>query len=264
MQNSNAPTLHAHTALFLDFDGTLVDLAAQPERVVVPAGLTRLLARLSSQLNGALAIVSGRSLADLDTFLVPLKLPLAADHGAVLRLAGRQPVTAATPALDDMVRAASALAAQHAGLRVEIKSHALALHYRQAPELEALCLQTLAQALKHTPGLELMQGKCVVDIKPTGMTKGTAIEQLMATAPFRGRVPVFAGDDTTDEVGFGAVQSLGGQTIKVGAGATVARYRCPDPATFRQWLDDSAEKLAGSPVSADAPGAQNYWEASEV
>jgi trehalose 6-phosphate phosphatase len=242
------PTLTASTALFLDFDGTLVDLAAQPDLVVVPKGLIRLLEQLSHQFNGALAIVSGRSLADLDAYLAPLKLPSAAEHGAVQRLAGGQPTAAASAPLHDIVRVASALAAQHAGLRVEIKSHALALHYRHAPELESFCLEAMAEAVKRTPGLELLRGKFVLDIKPAGITKGTAIQQLMDTAPFKGRIPLFAGDDTTDEAGFSVVQSLGGETIKVGTGNSLARYRSPDPLTFRQWLQDSSKKLKGFQV----------------
>ena len=243
-----APTITANTALFLDFDGTLVDLAAQPDLVVVPQGLISLLEQLSHQLNGALAIVSGRSLADLDAYLAPLKLPSAAEHGAVQRLSNGQATAAASPPLHDVVRVASALAAQHAGLRVETKSHALALHYRHAPELESFCLEAMAEAVKRTPGLELLRGKFVLDIKPAGITKGTAIQKLMDKAPFKGRIPLFAGDDTTDEAGFSVVQSLGGETIKVGAGTSLARYRHPDPFTFRQWLHDSGKKLKGLQV----------------
>ena len=240
---AHSPAITANTALFLDFDGTLVDIAAQPESVVVPQGLTCLLARLSGQLNGALAMVSGRSLAALDAYLAPLKLPLAAEHGAVQRLAGGAPVAVASPGLQHVVRVASALAAQHNRLRVEVKSHALALHYRHALELESLCLRVMTTAIEHTPGLEILRGKCVLDIKPAGVSKGTALQQLMDKTPFKGRTPVFAGDDTTDETGFSAAQSLGGDGIKIGPGASLARYRCPDPLTFRHWLAGSARRL---------------------
>lgn len=237
------PKITANTALFLDFDGTLVDIAAQPELVEVPQDLVNLLAQLFQRLNGAVAIVSGRSLSDLDAYLAPLKLPSVAEHGAVHRLAGGQPTAATSPALQHIVRVASALAAQHPGLRAEIKSHAVALHYRHAPELESLCLEAMAEAVKRTPGIELLHGKFVFDIKPAGITKGTAIQALMDRPPFRGRLPLFAGDDTTDEAGFSAVQSIGGDTVKIGAGASLASYRCPDPFTFRQWLAISAEGL---------------------
>lgn len=239
------PVITANTALFLDFDGTLVDIAAQPDMVVVPQGLISLLTQLSAQLNGALAIVSGRSLADLDAYLAPLTLPCAAEHGAVQRLAGGHPTAVASPPMQDIVRVASALAAQHVGLRVEVKSHALALHYRQAPELESLCTQAMAEVVQGWPELEMLRGKCVLDIKPVGVTKGTAIQKLMGKAPFNARIPLFAGDDTTDEAGFCVVQSLGGDSIKIGTGASLARYRCPDPFTFRRWLDNSAKVLEG-------------------
>lgn len=213
----------------------------------MPQGLIRLLARLSGQLNGALAMVSGRSLSALDAYMAPLKLSLAAEHGAVQRLAGGWPAAVTSPWLHDIVRVASALAAQHDRLRVAVKSHAVALHYRHALELESLCLQAMAKVIKRTPGLELLRGKCVLDIKPAGVTKGTAIQQLVDKTPFKGRTPLFAGDDTTDETGFSAVQSLGGDGIKIGPGASLARYRCPDPLTFRHWLDGSARRLESPP-----------------
>ena len=240
---TSLPTIKANTALFLDFDGTLVDIAAQPDLVVVPPGLVDVLAQLSERLNGALAIVSGRPLADLDAYLAPLKLPLAAEHGAICRFANGEPIASTPPALHDVIQVASALAAQHAGLRVEIKSHAVALHYRHAPELEQLCLEAIAEAIKRSPGIELLCGKFVFDIKPSGITKGTAIQALMDQPPFKSRVPLFAGDDTTDEAGFAAVQTSGGDTVKIGAGASLAHHRCADPLTFRQWLAHSAEGL---------------------
>jgi trehalose 6-phosphate phosphatase len=101
----------------------------------------------------------------------------------------------------------------------------------------------MAEAVKRTPGLELLQGKFVFDVKPAGITKGTAIQALLDQPPFKGRVPLFAGDDVTDEAGFATVQTLGGDNIKIGAGASLAHYRCPDPETFRQWLASSAKVL---------------------
>ena len=239
----SAPIIAANTALFLDFDGTLVDIAPHYELVEVPPDLTRMLAALFKQLNGALAIVSGRSLSDLDAFLAPLKLPSAAEHGAVCRFADGQLAALISPPLQEVIRAASALAAQHPRLQVEVKTHAVALHYRQAPNLQAMCLDAMTEAVKRTAGVELLQGKFVIDVKPVGITKGTAIQALMQQPPFRGRVPVFAGDDVTDEAGFSAVQSLGGDTIKIGAGNSQARYRLVDPFTFRQWLRSGAKDL---------------------
>lgn len=233
------PTIAAHTALFLDFDGTLVDLAPQPEAVQLVAGLVPALARLSTQLGGALAIVSGRTLSDLDGFLSPLRLPSAAEHGAQRRIAGGAAVSLAAPDLREVARRAAELMVHHPGLRVEVKSAAVALHYRHAPELEALCLQVMQEAAGNTPGVELLRGKFVFEVKPSGVSKGTAIAAFMAEPPFAGRIPLFAGDDTTDEAGFSAVQFMGGEGIKVGEGATLARYRCASPTALRQWLGDA-------------------------
>jgi trehalose 6-phosphate phosphatase len=240
---TSAPKIATNTALFLDFDGTLVDIAPQHDLVVIPPGLVVVLAQLSASLSGALAIVSGRPLDELDAYLAPLKLPLAAEHGAVYRLANQPPMASTPPALQEIVRVASSLAAQHPGLRVEIKSHALALHYRHAPELEQLCLVAMAQAVERSQGIELLHGKCVLEAKPAGVSKGTAIQALMRQPPFRGRVALFAGDDTTDEAGFAAVQAMGGGSVKIGAGSSLAHFRCADPLTFRQWLASSAGEM---------------------
>ncbi|WP_068831337.1 trehalose-phosphatase [Polaromonas jejuensis] len=230
------PGIGPQTALFLDFDGTLVDIAPQPEAVQVPADLVPLLRQLERRLKGALAVVSGRQLADLDGFLGPLQLTTAAEHGAHQRWPGGKLLRLASPDLRELIRQTTALAESHPGLHVEIKPASLALHYRQAPELEALCRQFMAEAADHTSGVELLHGKSVFEVKPAGISKGSAIEAFMRESPFAGRLPLFAGDDTTDEAGFSAVQGLGGQGIKVGEGATLARYRCATPKALRQWL----------------------------
>lgn len=244
------PRLGPRSALFLDFDGTLAELAPQPEAVQVAPDLVPALKQLAARLNGALAIVSGRRLADLDGFLAPLQLTAAAEHGSHCRLASGQIVSLAAPDLTEVVRRSRELAGSHAGLRVEIKSAAVALHYRHAPELEALCLQTMSAAVNSTAGVELLRGKYVLEIKPAGISKGTAIEAFMASAPFAARLPLFAGDDVTDEAGFSAVQRLGGHGIKVGDGVTLARYRCSSPATLRQWLRTYSR---GTPAAAQRP-----------
>jgi trehalose 6-phosphate phosphatase len=230
------PRISSDTALFLDFDGTLVELAAQPEAVRVPSTLTGTLAALYGQLDGALAMVSGRRLLDLDGFLAPLQLPAAAEHGAQRRNGQGQMISAPATDLRHVLVAAEALVQQYPGLRLEHKNLALSLHYRHAPELESLCLQVMQAAVAQSQGLQLMQGKCVIDLKPGGVSKGTAIAAFMAEAPFAGRIPVFAGDDVTDEDGFREVQRLGGHAIKVGAGPTVAQHRCSDVAALTQWL----------------------------
>jgi trehalose 6-phosphate phosphatase len=234
--SSLLPPIGPQTALFLDFDGTLADLAPQPEAVQVTAELVPTLRQLEAQLSGALAIVSGRQLAELDVFLAPLQLPTAAEHGAQCRWPSGDVLRLASPDLREVARLATALAAQHAGLRVEIKTAGVALHYRHATELEARCLQVMLEATGSDPGLELLRGKYVFEVKPVGVSKGTAIAAFMAQPPFAGRLPLFAGDDVTDEAGFSTVQQLGGESIKIGEGATLAHYRCATPAAFRQWL----------------------------
>ncbi len=241
MDKSQAPLprITADTALFLDFDGTLVELASQPEAVEVPAQLVSTLASLSHRLGGALAMVSGRRLADLDHFLAPLRLAAAAEHGAVCRDALGALTGAGQIDIQHVLHAAQRLLQQHPGLRLEEKTHAISLHYRQAPELEKLCLQKMREAVAISDGLELMQGKCVIDIKPAGVSKGTAIAALMTQPPFAGRQPVFAGDDVTDEAGFEQVQRMGGQAIKVGPGTTLARHRCDTVADLMAWLQSA-------------------------
>ncbi len=229
-------TIDRGMALFLDFDGTLADLAPQPEAVKVVDDLVPLLWRLHERLKGALAIVSGRDLMALDGFLSPLVLPTAAEHGAQRRLPDGQVAVLAMPDLRLALSAARTLAAKHTGLRVEEKSAAVALHYRHAPDLEALCLQVMADATVASQGVELLRGKFVFEIKPAGISKGTAIASFMQEPPFAGRIPLFAGDDLTDEAGFDAVQKLGGVAIKVGEGPTLAAHRCGSPAAFRDWL----------------------------
>lgn len=237
LQNSRAlPLIAPQTALFLDFDGTLVDLAPQPEAVQVPPDLVGTLQRLAAQLNGALAIVSGRRLTDLDQFLAPLRLPTAAEHGAQRRLASGEFLQLPPSGLDEVIRRVRTLERPHTGLRVEVKSAGVALHYRHAPGLAATCLKIMREITSTAPDLELLHGKYVLEIKLAGISKGAAIAAFMTEGPFAGRLPLFAGDDVTDESGFAAVQQLGGWGIKVGVGSTRALYRCPSSAALRQWL----------------------------
>jgi len=245
------PPIEPGTALFLDFDGTLVDLADQPDAVVVPADLVLLLQQLAHTLGGALALVSGRKLADLDSFLSPLQLPTAAEHGAHHRQSDGSQVQAATPDLAPAIRQVRALAECHTGLRAEVKASCVALHYRHAPQLEALAHQVMRHAANSHPGLSLLSGKLVFEIKPAHVSKGRAIEDFMQLPPFAGRAPVFVGDDVTDEAGFAAVHALGGTAIKVGPGDTLARYRCTDPTAVRHWLLDNLTRLSATTPSTE-------------
>ena len=250
MQAETLPALTPDTALFLDFDGTLVALAPQPELVEVAPGLTGILAALHRQLHGALSLGSGRRLSDLYLFLAPLRLPAAGEHGAQRRTADDLLISAPPADLRPVLRAAEGLVARHPALKLERKNLAVSLHYRQAPELEGLCMQVMGEALARSEGLELMQGKCVIDLKPAGFSKGTAIAFCMTEPPFAGRQPVFAGDDVTDEAGFEEVQRLGGHAIKVGDGPTVARHRCASVARLAGWLQSA---VAG-PGTFPTPG----------
>ena len=241
--------LSSATALFLDFDGTLVDIADQPHDVQVPHGLVQTLGSLNDSLGGAVAVISGRPISQIDDFLRPLKLAAAGVHGAERRSASGELTLLHAPALDVVEHAARKLAASNAGLLVESKRGSLALHYRQAPELEALCLSTMQDAVRESSGLTLLQGKMVVEAKPSGATKGGAIEQFLGEPPFAGRTPLFVGDDITDEAGFASVQRLGGMGVKVGDGPTVARQRIATPQLFRQQLQDAVVARTAKAVS---------------
>jgi len=237
--------LHPACALFLDFDGSLVDLAPQPEAVIVPSGLVGTLGSLNTYLGGAIALISGRPIEQIDAFLHPLRLPTAGVHGTERRSADGSVTLLSTHPLQAVEEAAVALAARHPQLRVENKRGSVALHYRQAPELERLCLETMQAAVEESPGLTLLRGKMVAEAKPGGASKGHAIEQFLQEPPFTGRMPVFVGDDITDEVGFSTVQRLHGLGVKVGEGSTVAWQRLVSPAALRYQLQAAVAAKAG-------------------
>ena len=226
-------------ALFLDIDGTLLELAARPDAVRVAKPVLALLESLRRATGGALALISGRAIADIDALFAPLRLPAAGQHGAERRdAAGRlhQHLGAAEPVRRAAARL-GAFAARHAGLVFEDKGHNLALHYRQAPSAARAAQAALREAALELGGdYEVLEGKMVVEIKPAGRDKGRAIAEFMAEPPFAGRTPVFIGDDVTDEFGFGVVQRLGGHAVKVGAGPSAARHRIADAAAVREWL----------------------------
>lgn len=232
--------LTPRSALFLDFDGTLAELAPRPDAVVVPRELIAVLDQLQTQLDGAVAVITGRAQADIEPFLAPLQLPAAFEHGAVRIPAHGTPVRTPAPDLTAPLAAARALVAQYPGLLLEHKQTAMALHFRLAPELESTCTAAMAAAIAHDPGLQLLRGKAVVEVKSAHVSKGLAIAAFMAEAPFAGREPIFAGDDVTDEAGFEVVQRLGGTGVKVGDGPSCAALRVPDPVALRAWLMQAA------------------------
>lgn len=237
------PLIEPHTALFLDFDGTLADLAPRPDLVQVEPQLVGTLRALHTCLDGALAIVSGRPVAELDHFLQPLRLPSAGIHGAEFRHGGERVVTPPAPGIGALLPKLEALVARHPGLQLERKSVAVAIHYRQVPELELLVRAAVADVLRDAAGLEALPGKMVVEIKPAGVDKGDAIAAFMRSPPFAGRMPLFAGDDVTDEAGFVVVRELGGVGLLVGQRATAATVVLPNPDALRGWLHESAHAL---------------------
>ncbi|PKO44062.1 MAG: trehalose-phosphatase [Betaproteobacteria bacterium HGW-Betaproteobacteria-3] len=244
---TSLPSLNERSALFLDFDGTLADLAPRPDAVVIPHDLVMLLQALQTRLGGAVAIVTGRTAADIDPWLAPLRLGTAFEHGALRRSADGTEHVHAAPDLGPALAAACALAEKYPHLLVERKRTSLALHYRQALHLEARCIEVMGAAVAQMPGLQLQRGKAVVEVKPDSVGKGRAIAAFMAEAPFAGRVPVFAGDDVTDEAGFEVVQQLGGHAIKVGDGVTAARHRCASPGGLRAWLAAAVRNMKATP-----------------
>ncbi|HSV82396.1 MAG TPA: trehalose-phosphatase [Ramlibacter sp.] len=234
-----ADVLYPSCALFLDFDGTMVDIAPLPHAVEVPQPLIVVLRDIHQLLGGAVAVISGRPIAQIDAFLDPLKLAVAGVHGAERRRADGELSLLNTHPMDHVEHEARALAAHHPNLLVETKRGSVALHYRLAPQLEEACLQVMQAAVATSPGLTLLRGKMVVEAKPGGASKGRAIEEFLHEAPFAGRTPVFIGDDITDEVGFSTVQRLGGLGIKVGEGSTVAWRRLADPPALRRELQEA-------------------------
>lgn len=227
------------TCFFLDVDGTLVELAARPSEVRAPAGLKALLGRLRDFTGGAVALVSGRALEDLDRLFAPLPLAIAGQHGLERRdAAGRVRAHTADPApLAAAARRLDAFVRGRAGLEMEHKGLSLALHWRRAPSLGDAARAVMARELTVLGAAWRMQeGKMVCEILAAGHDKGSAIEAFMREAPFRGRLPVFAGDDLTDEAGFAAVNALGGMTVRVGPGTTCAHHVLADVKALRCWV----------------------------
>jgi trehalose 6-phosphate phosphatase len=230
------PTDLAGTSLFLDFDGTLVEIAASPDAVIVPAALIGVLEALADRLPGRIAIVSGRSLAQIDALVGPFtrRIAVAGSHGAERRAAGADPAPVTPPsALGDAADALNRYAT-HSGLIVERKTLGVALHYRQAPQFEDAAV-ALAGDLAARHGLILQRGKMMVELRADG-DKGRAIAALLASPAMAGTRPLFFGDDVTDEDGFVVAAAAGGAGVLVGpVRQTAARHRLPDVAAVLAW-----------------------------
>lgn len=241
------PPLSDDIALFLDVDGALLPFAAAPDGVAASPALKARLGELQARLDGAIALVSGRRLADLDRLFAPLSLASAGLHGLERR--GRDGEVAqardAAQALDRVRAAAQVIAARYDGAVVEDKGVALAFHWRAAP-LAASDFQALAAtAAMELPDYHLQPGDHVAELRPAGADKGTAIAAFLAEPPFAGRMPVFVGDDLTDEHGFEAVNLRGGRSVLVGTREpSAATFGLADVAAVHRWLGVAGEPAA--------------------
>ncbi|NIJ89377.1 trehalose 6-phosphate phosphatase [Xanthomonas campestris] len=238
------PLLDDACALFLDVDGTLVDFADSPEAVRLLPEVREAIERLSDRLNGAVALVSGRPLSQLDALFAPLVLPAAGLHGHELRsdVDARAAMPQDTSAfLHGLHQRAAALTHTHTGVLVEDKGVSVALHWRAQPLAGPDVLAFAQQEIAQLPGYRLQPGDHVVEFVPEGSNKGLAVEQLMQQGAFAGRTPVFVGDDLTDEFGFEAANRLGGWSVLVGDRVqTSARFRVAGTAAVHAWLQHNA------------------------
>ena len=222
----------------VDFDGTLVDLARHPDDVVLAPETRSVLETLSLQLDGALAIVTGRPIETIDRFMAPLLLPVAGVHGLTRRTAQGRMVEKRinARALALLHQRLGRFADTAPGVMLEAKPGSVALHYRSRPECESACLEAVSEATADLEDVQVLRGKMVVEAKAGKATKAGAVAEFMAEMPFSGRCPVFAGDDVTDEHAFDEVTRHGGLAIKIGSGPTAAGWRTDGTASFRTWL----------------------------
>ncbi|MEN4741228.1 trehalose-phosphatase [Pantoea agglomerans] len=234
------PTLSGgQYAFFFDVDGTLAAIQSRPEAVFIPEQVIAQLQQLSALSQGALALVSGRPIEQLDALAAPWYGPAAGVHGAERRDAegNLQRISLPVEVEQSLRTELQDAMASWPGTQLEVKGMAFALHYRQAMQHEQDVMRLAEQSVKRFPGLALQPGKCVVEIKPAGIDKGAAISDFMQQPPFAGRTPVFIGDDLTDEKGFLAVNARQGVSIKVGEGSTHAHYRLHDVDAVYGWLE---------------------------
>jgi trehalose 6-phosphate phosphatase len=235
-------------AIFLDIDGTLIEFAETPDQVTVAPELIDLLDRLADVTSGGVALVSGRSLDDIERLFPGVSLPAAGQHGAELRGTDSRPVAGRAEDISQLRADADRASRSHPRLLFEDKGHSVAIHYRRVPALAPIARWLALRFAARTAGRYVVQhGHYVEEIKPASASKGRAIEALAMAPGFAGRIPVFIGDDVTDEDGFHVVNGMGGVSIKVGSGPSVARWRLRNPQAVVSWLRRFAESLAVSP-----------------
>jgi trehalose 6-phosphate phosphatase len=235
-----------NVALFLDLDGTLLDITAVPTDVAAPVGLSATLGELQRKLDGAVAILTGRKIEEVDRLLTPARLTAAGVHGAEFRSAPEseiEVVSASVPAA--LVSAVERLASSIPGVLVEHKGIAISVHYRAAPDMEPLLEAELRGLLDaHETRLELSCGRRVLELTPQASSKATALERLMRQPPFRGRRPIMIGDDLPDEAALATAVRLGGMGLKVGGEHfRGSGFDFTGPAQVRRWLGDLATTL---------------------
>lgn len=233
------PCLSRDTALFLDFDGTLVEFARVPRAVTLAPDLVPILTGVRDRLGGALAIVTGREIANITEMFAPLDLPVAGSHGAERRRFDGGIETPEHQVETDAARIAAELRAELGAIPemiIEQKRFSVALHYRNVPEAGPRVTEAARETLSHLSGWVGTSGKMVIEIRPQAFSKASAVRSFMMEPPFAGRVPVFVGDDTTDEDGMIAATELGGFGVKVGMGESVAQYRLADPKSVHGFL----------------------------
>jgi trehalose 6-phosphate phosphatase len=227
-------------ALLLDIDGTLLDFAPTPRAVTVPEGLVPILSGLLDRASGALALVSGRSLDDIDWMFAPARFPSVGGHGAEMRLSidNEAVATHAPPLNPELKRRFAAIAELHDGIFLEDKGYSLALHFRRAPQAEAAIYDAVSMIRADLPNapIEVLPGKFVCEIKQSGFTKATGVRELMTHAPFNERRPVFLGDDVTDETVFAIMPDYDGLSFSVGRRAQGVAGEFSGPAEVRRWL----------------------------
>jgi trehalose 6-phosphate phosphatase len=236
----DAVSENARWALFLDVDGTLLELAETPESVYVPAELKTLLGEVVSRLDGAVALVSGRTIANLDELFAPLRLCASGVHGAERRGPDGEMIRFPldVKSLREIREELTAFAGAHKGALLEDKAYSLAMHFRLAPQLaDAVFALMRAAADRLGPKYMLQAGKLVYEIRPSAASKGTAVHAFMAQPPFAQRTPIYIGDDITDEDAFEAVNALGGISVRVGeSGPTRASFRLPRVIDVHRWI----------------------------
>ena len=227
-------------AVLLDIDGTLLDLAPTPREVWVPPDLSKTLNRLLDKTSGAVALVSGRSLNDIDLIFAPEQFPAVGGHGAEMRLeSDSEAVATHAPPMDkELKRRLAAIAKLSPGILLEDKGYSLALHYRLAPHAEKAIYAAVSLIRADLPNapIEVMPGKCVCEIKHSGFNKASGVIELMTHDPFKGRRPIFIGDDVTDESVFAIMPELRGLAFSVGRRAKGVVSHFDEPRDVRQWL----------------------------